>query len=111
MSDYLNKLTGEQMSHFFRSIAPMNVSFLGPYPDFFAFTMVLLLAVLLAVGVKESSMLNNVFTTVNMATIITIIVSGGINGSLKIFTLCLLLLFFSIFQYTIFQSSFCDTHF
>lgn len=57
----------------------MNISFLAPYPDFFSFGVVLLLSALLAVGVKESSILNNVFTVINLFTIITIIISGAIK--------------------------------
>ena len=83
LSVYLDALTNNTMSHFFLEIIPMNVDFLARYPDFFSFVVVLLLTVLLSIGVKESSILNNVFTIVNLATIITVIVSGAIKGRSK----------------------------
>lgn len=63
-----------------RSLMPINVPFLSEYPDFFAFAMVMLLVALLCVGVKESSILNNVFTVVNVTTIIIVVVAGSIKG-------------------------------
>lgn len=56
---------------------PINVSFLADYPDFFSFVIVLVLAVLLAVGVKESSVMNNIFTTVNMITVAIVLAAGA----------------------------------
>ncbi|XP_055325932.1 cationic amino acid transporter 2-like, partial [Sitodiplosis mosellana] len=75
LSVYLDAL----MSTFFQNLLPMNVDFLAPYPDFFSFAIVALLAILLAFGVKESSILNNIFTIVNLATVILVIVSGIIK--------------------------------
>jgi len=63
-----------------RSLMPIDIPFLSEYPDFFAFAMVMLLVVLLCVGVKESSILNNIFTVINLVTIMIVIVSGAIKG-------------------------------
>lgn len=60
----------------------INVDFLGDYPDFLSFGMVLLLAAILAFGAKESSFLNNIFTTVNLVTICIVLVAGAMNGKL-----------------------------
>lgn len=59
---------------------PIHVRFLSDYPDFFAFGVVMLLIILLSIGVKESSMLNNVFTVINLITIVIIVVAGAIKG-------------------------------
>lgn len=59
----------------------MDVSFLAPYPDFFAFIMIILLALLLSTGVKESTILNNIFTAINLFTVVIVIASGVIKGS------------------------------
>lgn len=59
---------------------PIDISFLSEYPDFFAFAMVMLLVVLLCIGVKESSILNNVFTVINLITITIVIVAGSMRG-------------------------------
>lgn len=78
----------------------MHVDFLAPYPDFFSFLVVLLLAVLLSVGVKESSIMNNIFTTINLATVILVIGTGVFKGITvsKPITKCMLVWFwFSVF--------------
>lgn len=80
LSGYLDSLIDNKMSSYFRELMPIDVSFLAKYPDFFSFFIVLLLAVLLAVGVKESSMLNNIFTTVNLITVIIMFISGCIKA-------------------------------
>jgi len=68
------------MGNALRSLMPIDIPFLSEYPDFFAFAMVMLLMVLLCVGVKESSILNNIFTIINLVTIMIVIVSGAIKG-------------------------------
>ncbi|XP_012251414.2 cationic amino acid transporter 3 [Athalia rosae] len=80
-SNYLDFLIGNAMSNALREVMPINVSFLSDYPDFFAFGMVLLLAILLSVGVKESSLLNNIFTTINLLTIGVVIVAGSMKAN------------------------------
>lgn len=83
LSGYFDSLLGKKMSNALGSALPINVSFLGAYPDFLAFAMVLLLTALLAFGVKESSFLNNIFTSVNLITICIVLIAGSINGKFK----------------------------
>lgn len=80
VSSYIDVLTNYTIERNLRSVMPINVSFLSKYPDFFALAIVILLTLFLSVGVKESSMLNNVFTAINLATITIIIVTGIIKG-------------------------------
>ena len=80
VSSYIDVLTNYTIERALHSAMPINVSFLSQYPDFFALGMVILLTLFLSVGVKESSMLNNVFTTINLITISIIIVSGIMKG-------------------------------
>lgn len=80
LSGYFDSLIDNNMSKALIEAMPINVSFLGDYPDFLSFGMVLLLAALLAFGAKESSFLNNIFTTVNLVTIGIVLVAGGMNG-------------------------------
>lgn len=80
LSGYLDSLIDKEMSKALRQAMPIDINFLGDYPDFFAFGMVLLLAALLAFGAKESSFLNNIFTTVNIITILIVIIAGSLNG-------------------------------
>ncbi|XP_029032546.1 cationic amino acid transporter 3 isoform X1 [Osmia bicornis bicornis] len=80
LSNYLDALIGKVISETLLSAMPIRVSFLSEYPDFFAFGVVILLVILLSIGVKESSMLNNIFTVINLATILIIIVAGSIKA-------------------------------
>lgn len=68
------------MSEALLETIPIHVDFLAKYPDFLAMGVILLLAALLAFGVKESSFLNNIFTAVNLMTIAIVLVAGAING-------------------------------
>lgn len=83
LSGYIDSLINNSMENYWRDLFPMNVNFLAEYPDFFAFGVILLLAAILSFGVKESTSLNNVFTVVNLATVILIIVTGIIKADTK----------------------------
>lgn len=80
LSVYLDALLNNRMENFFRNLFPMNIHFLAPYPDFFSFVIIILLSILLSAGVKESSILNNIFTTVNLATVCLVIATGAFKG-------------------------------
>lgn len=81
-SGYFDSLIDKDMSRTLTEAVPINVDFLGDYPDFLAFGLILILTGLLAFGVKESSFLNNIFTTVNILTILIVIIAGSIYGEL-----------------------------
>lgn len=83
LSGYIDALIENKMQHYLREIMPINVSFLGDYPDVFSFCIAILLAFVLASGVKESSILNNVFTSLNLLTIVTVLIAGGIKCKLN----------------------------
>ncbi|KAL6436224.1 hypothetical protein ACFW04_004657 [Cataglyphis niger] len=80
LSNYIDALIGNVMGKTLRSLMPIDISFLSEYPDFFAFAMVMLLVVLLCIGVRESSILNNIFTIINLTTITIVIVAGSIKA-------------------------------
>ncbi|XP_018550181.1 cationic amino acid transporter 2 isoform X2 [Lates calcarifer] len=63
--------------------APMDSPGLAPYPDFFAAGLIMLLAVILSYGVKESAVLSTVFTAVNVAVLFFIIIAGFIKGDIS----------------------------
>ncbi|CAK1551026.1 unnamed protein product [Leptosia nina] len=77
MSNYIDSLCNNSMSARMLQVAPINVSFLAEYPDFFAFGLVLVMTILLGVGVRESTKLNNIFTAFNMLTIVIVVVAGA----------------------------------
>uniref|UniRef100_A0A1B6KAW3 Cationic amino acid transporter C-terminal domain-containing protein n=1 Tax=Graphocephala atropunctata TaxID=36148 RepID=A0A1B6KAW3_9HEMI len=78
VSVYLDSLFDNAMASYFRSIYPIDVPFLSSYIDFFALTISVLVCVGLAVGLKESLLINNLLTTVNCAVVIFVIVIGGV---------------------------------
>ncbi|XP_050433621.1 cationic amino acid transporter 3 isoform X2 [Adelges cooleyi] len=76
LSNYVDALIGYQMKNAMINLFPINISFMAPYPDFLAFSIVLLLSILLAWGVRESTIINNIFTVVNLLTVGTVVVTG-----------------------------------
>lgn len=80
MSSYIDTLFNHTMGNTLKETIPINVSFLADYPDFFSFFMIILLSVLLAVGVKESTRMNNLMTGVNLLVIAIVLVIGVIKG-------------------------------
>uniref|UniRef100_A0A673AG56 Zgc:175280 n=1 Tax=Sphaeramia orbicularis TaxID=375764 RepID=A0A673AG56_9TELE len=62
---------------------PMDSPGLATYPDFFAAALIMLLAGILAYGVKESVILNTVFTGVNVTVLLFIIIAGFIKGDIN----------------------------
>ncbi len=82
-SSYFDSLIDNKIQNFFLEHMPMHVPGLSKYPDFFAFAITLLITAVLAIGVKESSRMNNLFTGVNLFVVSFIIVAGFIKADLK----------------------------
>jgi solute carrier family 7 (cationic amino acid transporter), member 3 len=76
LSGYIDSLFDYRMGKFWTGIFPMEVDFLANYPDPLSFGIVAVLTVILAAGVKESSLVHTFFTTVNMLTIVVVLVAG-----------------------------------
>lgn len=75
-SGYLDSLMNNTMANLYKSTMPMSAPFLAEYPDWTAATITLLLAILLSIGVKESSRFNNIFTVLNLGVVLFVIVAG-----------------------------------
>ena len=56
---------------------------MSAYFDFFAFGISLILAVALAFGLKESSWANNIFTLVNLAVVLFVVIAGATKGECR----------------------------
>ncbi|KAI5709708.1 hypothetical protein M8J76_001852 [Diaphorina citri] len=77
MSDQLDALLGNVNRNVMTQVMPIHISFMAAYPDFIAAGIVFLLSILLAWGVKESTMANSIFTVVNLLVVATMMVAGS----------------------------------
>ncbi|XP_014285825.1 cationic amino acid transporter 2 isoform X1 [Halyomorpha halys] len=78
-SNYLDVMMDYRMNNTLSGLLPLHYDFLAPYPDFLSLGIVLVLTGLLAYGVKESAWMNNLFTGLNLLTVIIVIVAGLFN--------------------------------
>lgn len=81
LSGYIDFQVGGKMSEFWLKLVPMKVDFLAEYPDVLSFGIVMVLTAVLAAGVKESSYLHSVFTTINLCTIVMVVIAGSLRAS------------------------------
>ncbi len=75
-SGYLDSLLGQVMQDTFEYYLPLRVPYLSPYPDLTSLVLTLVLTFILAVGVKESTRFNNVFTCLNLCVVIFVTFAG-----------------------------------
>ncbi|XP_043950834.1 cationic amino acid transporter 2 isoform X2 [Drosophila biarmipes] len=76
LSTYLDQLCGNPMSTFLGTHMPLNVEGMSAYPDLFAFVVTILFSLAIAVGAKESTRVNNVFTMLNLGVVLFVIIAG-----------------------------------
>jgi len=87
LSSYFDSLIDNRLSNFSSEHFSMRSSFLAPYADPFAMGLCLFITILLVVGVKESAVLNNVFTAVNLIVIAIVIIAGLTKAHLDNWTI------------------------
>lgn len=78
LSTYVDSLTG--MHRIFNETMHMDIPGISPFPDFFAFGVTMLFTFALAFGAKESSIVNNVFTFLNLSVVLFVIVAGSFKA-------------------------------
>lgn len=79
-SGYIDSLFNGTIATHFREWMPMNIPGFSEYPDFLAFSITLLLTIMLAVGVKESTRFNSIFTCLNLLVVLYVIICGSFKA-------------------------------
>ncbi|CAG2110549.1 unnamed protein product, partial [Medioppia subpectinata] len=80
-SGYVDSLANNQLQIHFKRWAPLDFG-TSQYFDFFAFSIAILIAALLAMGVKKSTKLNAVFTVMNVLGVIYAIICGSFKADI-----------------------------
>ncbi|TGZ52170.1 hypothetical protein CRM22_010679 [Opisthorchis felineus] len=75
-SSNVDGLTGGRISEVFSHYMPMNMTGLAEYADPLAFSITMAVTVLLSCGAQESSMVNNIFTLINLGVICYVFITG-----------------------------------
>jgi len=81
LSVYIDKMTGNHMEAYYRDIFEIQGStFISEYFDIFAFGISIVVTLGLAFGLKESVIVNNLLTFVNVTVVIFVILVGSVKA-------------------------------
>ncbi|XP_049810079.1 high affinity cationic amino acid transporter 1-like [Schistocerca nitens] len=82
LTGYIDSLVNNAISNASRQAMPIDVDFLSDYPDFLAFGITFLLTILLAFGVKESSIITSIMTITNLGVLTFAIIAGALKADI-----------------------------
>ncbi|KAK1904138.1 Cationic amino acid transporter 2 [Dissostichus eleginoides] len=82
-SGTFDDLIGGVISKFFEANAAISLPGLAPYPDVFAAGLIMILSGILAFGVKESTLINKIFTAINIVVLLFVAIAGFIKGDIS----------------------------
>lgn len=77
LSTYVDALFDQAMQKFFLDYFPMGQPGLSDFVDLFSLAITFAFAIALAFGAKESTIINNIFTLVNLAVVVFVIVTAA----------------------------------
>lgn len=83
ISLYLDTLLNNTLETTFKEVAPINLSFMSEYFDFVAFGLSIALAIAMSFGLKESSLVNNLVTSLNIGIVLFVIIAGSIKADVE----------------------------
>lgn len=79
---YLDTFIDKKLQAFYLAHLPIGLPYLSDYFDALAFALAVVLSSCLAVGVKKSTVLNNVFTALNVTVVVMVTVGGFCHADL-----------------------------
>lgn len=79
-SGYIDSLVNGTIAQHFEEWMPLDISYVSKYPDFLALGITLLLTIMLALGAKESTRFNSIFTGINLLVVVSVIISGAFKS-------------------------------
>ncbi|CAD5112288.1 DgyrCDS1517 [Dimorphilus gyrociliatus] len=82
-SAYMDSFFNGVIAKHFQEAMPMHVKMFSDYPDFLAFALCIVLAIILAVGVQEASKFNLIFTGLNLLVVIYAVTVGAFKADIK----------------------------
>lgn len=78
----MDSLINGTIAHHLEEWLPLGIPHMSPYPDLFALSITLVLTIMLALGVKESTRFNSIFTMINLSIVVFVIVCGAFKADI-----------------------------
>ncbi|KAI5639110.1 amino acid permease domain-containing protein [Phthorimaea operculella] len=83
LSTYFDSMLDGVVTAWFIKTFPIHVAWFGKYFDLMAFCLIILLGIILAIGARKSTDVNNVFCTLNIGVILFVVVAGSFTAKVS----------------------------